>query len=134
MSATTSSTRQRSAPLAKALRRQHAAALARIEALSADLAALETDADWDVADRDGEGKGSTTAVDRDRTLSLLHAAREHLEGLEEALARCQAGTYGRCASCGGYIPTERLEALPTALTCLVCMHPDPLRRRSPTGG
>ena len=52
---------------------------------------------------------------------LLHAnlvARGYavtaVETGEEALARLEAGTYGRCEVCDKPIPDERLEANPTA--------------------
>ncbi|MBS7345788.1 MAG: TraR/DksA C4-type zinc finger protein [Caryophanon sp.] len=43
---------------------------------------------------------------------------EELEKIDEALAAIEAGTYGTCTQCGESIPYERLEALPTALTCI----------------
>jgi len=37
-----------------------------------------------------------------------------------ALLRVQAGTYGRCISCGGAIDVEHLTALPHARLCQAC--------------
>jgi RNA polymerase-binding transcription factor DksA len=39
-----------------------------------------------------------------------------------ALARLDAGTYGRCVTCGTTLPDERLEARPEAARCVNCQH------------
>jgi DnaK suppressor protein len=38
----------------------------------------------------------------------------------EAIARVDAGTYGRCTSCDQPIARARLEARPEAATCIAC--------------
>jgi DnaK suppressor protein len=43
-----------------------------------------------------------------------------LEDIRAALARLDAGTYGRCVTCGGAIPAARLELRPFAGTCVPC--------------
>jgi DnaK suppressor protein len=43
-----------------------------------------------------------------------------LEDIRAALARVDAGTYGRCVTCGGAIPAARLELRPFAGTCVPC--------------
>ncbi|MGY1633924.1 TraR/DksA family transcriptional regulator [Geodermatophilus sp. SYSU D01186] len=43
-----------------------------------------------------------------------------IEEIDAALARIDAGTYGRCVHCGGGIPTERLEFRPSAAACVSC--------------
>jgi DnaK suppressor protein len=40
--------------------------------------------------------------------------------IDAALARIEAGTYGRCTGCQGEIPAERLELRPFARTCVAC--------------
>lgn len=52
------------------------------------------------------------------TLSLLD--RRDLEAVDSALARLDAGTYGRCADCGEPIPRERLEVRPHAARDVEC--------------
>ena len=47
-------------------------------------------------------------------------SRHEIEDIEQALARLDTGTYGRCIACGHAIPTARLDALPTALRCAPC--------------
>jgi len=48
--------------------------------------------------------------------NALEAARE----LGLALARLDAGSYGRCEACGDPIGPARLEALPLTLHCIRC--------------
>jgi RNA polymerase-binding transcription factor DksA len=47
-------------------------------------------------------------------------ARDAIEDIDAALARMDAGTYGRCESCGRSIPVERLEAIAHARFCVAC--------------
>lgn len=62
----------------------------------------------------------TDTFEEEKALAL----EAHLNGLlskvEEALRRFERGTYGICEACGQPIPTERLEALPYATTCVKC--------------
>ena len=44
----------------------------------------------------------------------------NLEEIEAALARIEAGTYGRCQYCGCPIPRRRLEVRPFARGCVPC--------------
>lgn len=43
-----------------------------------------------------------------------------LQEVDEALARIDAGSYGRCVDCGGEIPQKRLAALPASARCVEC--------------
>jgi DnaK suppressor protein len=43
-----------------------------------------------------------------------------IEQIDAALARIEAGTYGRCTGCQREIPEERLELRPFAGTCVAC--------------
>ncbi len=45
-----------------------------------------------------------------------------LKEVEDALARIDAGTWGRCERCGGAIGRDRLRALPDARFCIACGH------------
>ena len=58
--------------------------------------------------------------DRDNARTLLEAARLAFERADSALARATAGSYGECARCHRPIAPERLEALPSATTCITC--------------
>jgi RNA polymerase-binding transcription factor DksA len=55
------------------------------------------------------------AVDPD--LALLDALADELDAVEAALARIDAGGYGRCATCGEAIDDAVLAADPLALGC-----------------
>ena len=45
-------------------------------------------------------------------------ARNRIRLVDAALARLDAGTYGRCAVGGEPIPAARLDAVPWAATCV----------------
>jgi DnaK suppressor protein len=53
-------------------------------------------------------------------LAVLQLKAETCRDIEGALRRIQAGTFGRCESCGGVIPAARLQALPFAVRCRDC--------------
>lgn len=125
----TQSNRQRTL-LEEALAAQHQ----RVAGLRADLAELVSDQGLTELDTDeGFGEGATTAIDKDRDEALYARGRQAIVEIEEALARLDSGTYGRCQSCGGAIPRERLEALPTATTCVRCKVGGRLSQRSRPG-
>ena len=46
--------------------------------------------------------------------------RKEMVAIRNALGRIENGTYGVCVKCGGEISKQRLEALPTATTCMEC--------------
>ena len=46
--------------------------------------------------------------------------KDTIEQIDAALARVDAGSYGRCTGCGAQIPEERLELRPFAGTCVAC--------------
>jgi DnaK suppressor protein len=74
------------------------------------------------ADTDGDDEvdaGAKTAL-REHQLSLMATIQERLVQVERALERIEAGTYGRCESCGEPISPERLEAFPSATSCVSC--------------
>ena len=50
----------------------------------------------------------------------MGSEEETLEQIEAALARIEAGSYGRCEKCGEEIPAVRLEAIPYATFCVHC--------------
>jgi DnaK suppressor protein len=58
--------------------------------------------------------------DRDATRILLERARAAVGAAAGAVERHREGTYGRCTRCGKDIPSERLEAVPGAHTCVAC--------------
>lgn len=72
------------------------------------------------ADDEHDPEGSTIAFERSQIAALTQQAKRHLEEVESALSRLEAGTYGRCEICGEPIPRDRLQARPTASTCIRC--------------
>jgi RNA polymerase-binding transcription factor DksA len=70
--------------------------------------------------------GHRTGVGGDDTLRLQRlqrrtvTSRRALADTEEALARLSAGRYGRCESCAGVIPAQRLAATPETRYCARC--------------
>ncbi len=63
--------------------------------------------------------GQVTA-ERGEVDALAGSLLDTLQETEDALAKFDAGTYGRCESCGDAIPEARLEAMPTARLCIAC--------------
>src|SRR5690554_5493854 len=61
---------------------------------------------------------ATDLFDQERGMAMTQFKEEEIEDIKAALAAMEAGTYGKCAECGKEIPYERMEALPTALTCI----------------
>jgi DnaK suppressor protein len=82
------------------------------------------------SDLDGApaGPGDTDHVSmleqRELDAALEAMEQRELARVERALGRIDAGTYGTCASCGGAIHIERLDAVPTAVTCVGCLDPE----------
>ncbi|WP_293771204.1 TraR/DksA C4-type zinc finger protein [Sporichthya sp.] len=103
-----------------------AEALATDEALTRErLAGLRREHEQIVDSADGatddeHDPEGTTAYDRARTAALIEAASTHLAEIAAARARLETGAYGTCEVCGKPIPAERLEARPTARTCVGC--------------
>ena len=58
--------------------------------------------------------------DRNFLLRLRDRERKLLSKIEEAVARIDEGSYGRCEECGGAIPKARLQALPYTRHCVGC--------------
>ncbi len=53
-------------------------------------------------------------------LSRSAILQRNLAEIDAALARIDAGTYGRCVGCAAAIPEERLELRPYAGNCVAC--------------
>ncbi|MGH9120634.1 MAG: TraR/DksA family transcriptional regulator [Acidimicrobiales bacterium] len=85
----------------------------------ADSLALEHEPGDVQFDEEG-GEGGTSNVDRELDLLLSAQARGAVDEIDKALARIEAGTYGKCERCGEPIPDARLEALPYAALCVSC--------------
>jgi DnaK suppressor protein len=106
----------------QAYRRRLEAELAELQGQCAEL---ETSTEVSLAEATGEvgfdeefvDTGSFT-FERERDLSLVGNTRDLIDKVEHALARIDAGRFGRCEACGEPIEAERLDALPYATLCL----------------
>lgn len=72
------------------------------------------------ADDEHDPEGATIAFERSQLSALVRQARARLADAENALARWERGVYGECETCGQPIGAGRLEARPTARTCIGC--------------
>jgi DnaK suppressor protein len=67
-----------------------------------------------------QAAAASQVFEQQRDLALREHTRTAVEAIDAALARLDAGTYGRCTECGNAILAERLEALPAAALCIDC--------------
>ena len=92
----------------------------RLAALTGDYAGIVEASKDSNADDEHDPEGSTIAFERSQVGTLDEEARHRLAEVEAAKARLADGTYGTCEKCGGPIGEGRLEARPTARTCIRC--------------
>ncbi len=59
-------------------------------------------------------------AEEDVALTILGSEEQVLRDATAALARIDAGTFGKCERCGKAITKARLEALPYARHCITC--------------
>jgi RNA polymerase-binding protein DksA len=62
----------------------------------------------------------TDNFERDLNLGLVTEENASLREVEEALARINKGSYGKCEKCGAKIEVKRLTAVPQARHCFGC--------------
>lgn len=63
---------------------------------------------------------ATQAFDQAKDHSFLRGSEYRLRLVEDALAKFDNGSYGRCDNCGREIDLARLEAIPYTPLCLPC--------------
>jgi len=114
-----------------ALRAQLEEERARLEA---DLAALDAEerdsqsaATGENAYRDHMADQGSATFERELGMTFEENERDHLADVVAALGRMDAGTYGVCGRCGAEIPSQRLEAVPTASLCIQCKEAEETR-------
>src|SRR5579885_3424987 len=73
----------------------------------------------------GAGGGYADPTDR----ATMESDRNFLAKIEEAVARIDEGTYGRCEECGNEIGIERLKARPVTTFCISCKSAQEARER-----
>ncbi len=99
---------------------RRASTLTQIDELARALDDIIGAATAVATDDEHDPEGQTIAFERAQIASLLHQARSRLDDLDVAARRLADGTYGRCERCDQPIPDERLDARPTAATCIAC--------------
>lgn len=80
---------------------------------------LELGVDRDTFDEGFADSGQVTA-ERGEVEALVGTLRDTLNDIDDALAKFDDGTYGRCEECGNPISEARLEAMPAARLCITC--------------
>ena len=73
----------------------------------------------DVSD---EGDMAERAEDYEERSSTLNVLEIRSADIDNALAKIENGSYGKCEACGVQIEEDRLEANPSARTCEACMN------------
>jgi DnaK suppressor protein len=99
--------------------------LAALQRQYDDIVAASADSN---ADDEHDPEGATIAFERQQVVALLDQVRRTRADVERALAMQESGDDGACESCGAPIGAERLEARPTARTCIACAAAGPRRR------
>ena len=79
---------------------------------------LEESGDLAIGSGDHIADSATDTYLRELDEGLEETAGHVLVEIDEALARIEDGTYGRCSACGRPIGEERLEAVPYATLCI----------------
>jgi DnaK suppressor protein len=102
------------------LESEHSRTVQRLAALTEDHAGMVEASRDTNADDEHDPEGATIAFERSQVDALVRQARQHLTEIDSALQRLVDGTYGTCERCGEPIARARLEARPTARTCVGC--------------
>lgn len=105
---------------AERLAEERARTVRQIESLQASFDDIVAASEQVATDDEHDPEGHTIAWERQQLAALLDSARTRLAALDLAIRRVEGGEYGRCEVCGRAIPDERLEAIPTASTCVAC--------------
>ena len=72
------------------------------------------------ADDEHDPEGATIAFERQQVVALVEQLERTRTDIERAIALHAAGRYGSCERCGDPIGDARLQARPTARTCIGC--------------
>ncbi|MCU1496923.1 MAG: regulatory protein DksA/TraR family [Acidimicrobiales bacterium] len=86
--------------------------------LQRQLAGLEKDGSAAPEFDENFADSAQVAAEQGENLTLAAQFREQLTEVEAAMARLDAGTYGRCETCDEPIGEARLEAMPAARFCI----------------
>lgn len=87
--------------------------------LAAQLARMSPGGD-DLDFDEGFADSGQVTAERTEVEALSGSLQETLTEIRHALAKFDAGTFGRCESCDQRIAEARLEAKPAARRCITC--------------
>ena len=102
--------------------------LERTRLLKGDLAGLEEETRGSKAEgagRESSAPGHTAELasdesERDLSYGRMASQTEELQEIAAALERIKDGSFGKCETCDGSIPKERLRAIAYARLCVAC--------------
>jgi RNA polymerase-binding transcription factor DksA len=99
--------------------------LERTRLLKGDLAGLEEETRTESAGRESSAPGHTAELasdesERDLSYGRMASQTEELKEIAAALDRIKDGSFGKCETCDGSIPKERLRAIAYARLCVKC--------------
>ncbi len=92
----------------------------RIAALDVEFAGLVEAGNGTNIDDEHDPEGATIGFERAQVSALLDAAHTRLRDLDRAADDLDRSRYGVCEKCGQPIAAGRLEARPSARTCISC--------------
>lgn len=99
--------------------------LERTRLLKGDLAGLEEETRTEGTGREPSAPGHTAELasdesERDLSYGRMASQTEELKEIAAALDRIKDGSFGKCETCDGRIPKERLRAIAYARLCVAC--------------
>jgi DnaK suppressor protein len=96
------------------------------------LGRTELPPNYVIADVEDSADHSVHEHGMDLEAQLMKMKSDRLQQINAALQRVTHGTYGICVKCGREIDEKRLDAEPTALTCVDCIPPQEQGFTAPT--
>jgi RNA polymerase-binding transcription factor DksA len=90
----------------------------RLAELAGEVSSREAERREELPEDFSEQAAALEVQDALEGIEAAHLAEAR--AIQAALARIRSGNYGICSNCGADIPAARLEALPTATTCINC--------------
>jgi DnaK suppressor protein len=99
--------------------------LERTRLLKGDLAGLEEETRTESSGRESSAPGHTAELasdesERELSYGRMASQTEELQEISAALDRIKDGSFGKCETCEGSIPKERLRAIAYARLCVAC--------------
>lgn len=108
------------AQIRTALIEERDALVAQVEVLNSDDDLLRGERRTPAERVRSAGDADMISVERSTLATQSRSVLQSVAEIDAALARIDAGTYGRCARCQADIPAPRLMARPKSTTCVPC--------------